>query len=192
VSAKLTPEICINNFSSNNKLTAAARQSQPQIPVTELSPDFFFFFLPTSDEKTTELHVHAKNLLKLYCIWTWDTWWGFVFCFLFFWGFFCAVFLYFMRPLWWDNYRTTSEPPSPGLKTETDNKIIKTETSLHLNMDSFLFIYFFITYFAFCFILFLYISLSFTYFSFLFLSLFFLFFFNPLSVSLMPVQLTVD
>jgi hypothetical protein len=55
--------------------------------------------------------------------------------------------------------------------------------------------FFLIFNFSFCFILFIYIYifLSFTYFLCLFLSLFFLFFiFNPLSVSLMPVQLTVD
>jgi hypothetical protein len=45
-----------------------------------------------------------KNLLKLYCISTWDTLW----CFLFF--------IFF--PLWWKNDRTTSETPSPGLEAE--------------------------------------------------------------------------
>jgi hypothetical protein len=69
-----------------------------------------------------------KNLLKLYCIWTWDTLWVF---------FLCAILFYFMRPFWWDNYRTTSEAPSPGLEAEMDTKIIKTETSLHLNLGFF-------------------------------------------------------
>jgi hypothetical protein len=45
-----------------------------------------------------------KNLLKLYCIWTCDAWWVFFFL--------------LMLPLWWDNYRTTSEAPSPGLEAE--------------------------------------------------------------------------
>jgi hypothetical protein len=49
-----------------------------------------------------------KNLLKLYCIWTWDALWGLFFV--------CFVFSLF--PLWWDNDRTTSETPSPGLEAE--------------------------------------------------------------------------
>jgi hypothetical protein len=44
VSAKLTPEICINNASSNSRLTAAGGKSQPQISFSELSPDSFIFF----------------------------------------------------------------------------------------------------------------------------------------------------
>jgi hypothetical protein len=47
----------------------------------------------------------SKNLLKLYCIWTWDTLW----CF----GVFFCIFHF-----WWDNDRTTSETPSPGLEAE--------------------------------------------------------------------------
>jgi hypothetical protein len=31
---------------------------------------------------------------------------------------FCAVLFYFIFPLWRDNYRTTSEAPSPGLEAE--------------------------------------------------------------------------
>jgi hypothetical protein len=62
------------------------------------------------------------------------------------------VLFYFMRPLWWDNYRTTSKAPSSGLEAETDTKIIKTETSLHLNLEVFFFLFFILFYF----ILFLY------------------------------------
>jgi hypothetical protein len=51
-----------------------------------------------------------KNLLKRYCIWTWDTVWFFFVCV-------CAVLFYFIFPLWWDNYKT-SETPSPGLEAE--------------------------------------------------------------------------
>jgi hypothetical protein len=54
-----------------------------------------------------------KNLLKLYCIWTSDTLWVFYFFVLF-----CTVLFYFIFPLWWDNYRTKSEAPSPGLEAE--------------------------------------------------------------------------
>jgi hypothetical protein len=45
-----------------------------------------------------------KDLLKLYCIWTWDT----LLCF----------WVFFFFPHWWDNDRTISETPSPGLKAE--------------------------------------------------------------------------
>jgi hypothetical protein len=62
-----------------------------------------------------------------------------------------AVLFYFMCPLWWDNYRTTSEAPSPGLETETDTKIIKNEASLHLNLEgSFFYLFFILFYFIFC------------------------------------------
>jgi hypothetical protein len=67
----------------------------------------------------------------------------------------------------------------------TITKIIKTETLLHLNLEI-LFIYL-------LFVLFYFMYFLFTYFLFLFLPLFFLFFsFNPLSVTLMPFQLTVE
>jgi hypothetical protein len=40
VSAKLTPEICINKAASNSRLTAAGRQAT----AVDLSPDSFYFF----------------------------------------------------------------------------------------------------------------------------------------------------
>jgi hypothetical protein len=117
-----------------------------------------------------------KNLLKLYCTWTWYTLWGFFVCV-------CAVLFYFMRPLWWDNYRTTSEAPSPGLEAETDTKLLRMK--LH---GIWTWRFFFILFSIFHIVLFYFIYiffLSFTYFLFLFLSLFFLFFiFNLLSISL--------
>jgi hypothetical protein len=65
VSAKLTPEICINNASSNSRLTAVGRQATDKIvihrPVSRL---FFFFSVPTFDEKTTELHLNAEKLTE--------------------------------------------------------------------------------------------------------------------------------
>jgi hypothetical protein len=154
---------------------AGAGKPQLQIPFSELSPDSFFFLsLPTLDEKTTKLYLHAEKLTETILHLNLGHFVG---------GFLCAVLFYFMRPLWWENYRTTSEAPSPGLETETDTKIIKTETSLHLNLEV---CFFLISIFHF--FLFIYIFPSFTYFLFLFLFLFFLFFiFNPLSVSLMPV-----
>jgi hypothetical protein len=41
-----------------------AGKPQPQILFTELSPDSFFFSLPTFDEKTTKLHLHAEKLTE--------------------------------------------------------------------------------------------------------------------------------
>jgi hypothetical protein len=80
------------------------------------------------------------------------------------------VLFYFMRPLWWDNYRTTSEAPSPGLETETDTKIIKTETSFHLNLEVFFYFLFFILFYF-------YIYITFIYLFFIFIIIFILFIF---------------
>jgi hypothetical protein len=118
-----------------------------------------------------------KNLLRLCCIWTWDTCGVFFLC--------NFVLLYasrLMRQLQNNIWGTISRIGGWG----TNTKIIKTENSFHLKLEVFIF-YFVLFYFI------LYIFfLSFTYF-FLFLSLLFLFFiFNPLSVSLMPFQLMVD
>jgi hypothetical protein len=44
VSAKLTPEICINNASSNTRLTAAGSKPQPQIAIHRTVSRLFFFF----------------------------------------------------------------------------------------------------------------------------------------------------
>jgi hypothetical protein len=68
VSAKLTPEIWINNASSNSRLTAAAGKPQPQIAIHRTVSRLFFFLSPYFDEKTTELHLHAEKLNELYCI----------------------------------------------------------------------------------------------------------------------------
>jgi hypothetical protein len=181
VSVKLTPEICINNATSNSKLAAIVRQA---LAVDSHSQNCLqtLFFLPP--------YLWRENN------WTtpacWKTYWNsFAFelgtlCGYFF---YCAVLFYFMCPLWWENYKTTSETPSPGLETEIDTKIIKTETSLHLNLEVFFFQFFIFFYFIFIHIY----NFFHLHFLFLFLYLFFLFFiFNPLSVSLMPVQLTVD
>jgi hypothetical protein len=65
VSAKLTPEICINNASSNSRLTAVGRQATVADTIHRtVSRLFFFFSLPTFDEKTTELHLHAEKLTE--------------------------------------------------------------------------------------------------------------------------------
>jgi hypothetical protein len=63
VSVNLTQEICINNASSNSRLTAAGRQATAADTIHGPSPDFFFSLSPF-DEKTTELHLHAEKLTK--------------------------------------------------------------------------------------------------------------------------------
>jgi hypothetical protein len=66
VSAKLTPEICINNASSNSRLTAAGRQATAADTILRTVSRLFFFFLclPTFDERTTELHPQAEKLTE--------------------------------------------------------------------------------------------------------------------------------
>jgi hypothetical protein len=67
---------------------------------------FLFFSLPLMRQQPNYTCM-LKNLLKLYCIWTWDT----LLCFVFF-----LLFNFFS--FWWDKDRTTSETPSPGLEAE--------------------------------------------------------------------------
>jgi hypothetical protein len=65
VSAKLTPEICINNASSNSRLTSVGRQATASDRHSQnCLQTLFFLFLPTFDEKTTELHLHAEKLTE--------------------------------------------------------------------------------------------------------------------------------
>jgi hypothetical protein len=70
VSVKLTPEICINNASSNSRQTAVGRQAIAADTIHRtVSRLFFFFSLPTFDEKKKPNYTYMlKNLLKLYCI----------------------------------------------------------------------------------------------------------------------------
>jgi hypothetical protein len=99
------------------------------------------------------------NYTCMHCIWTWDTLWVFfVLC--------CFVFFSFF-PLWWDNDRTTSETPSPGLEAVgLTPKILRLK--LYCIWTWRFFFHLFIFY------------------------LLFIFFFSPLCLSLMPVQLTLD
>jgi hypothetical protein len=111
-----------------------------------------------------------KNLLKLYCIWTWNTLWGFglFVCFVLC-GFVLFYFFPLMRQLQNNIWGTISRFGGWG----TNTKIVKTETSLHLNLEVFLIFVLFIFYFF----KFLYIFfLSFTYF-FIFILIFILFIF---------------
>jgi hypothetical protein len=98
-----------------------------------------------------------KNLLKLYCIWTWNTLWGF-FCFVL-----CSFVLFYFSPLR-DNYRTTSEAPSPGLQAEGwTTKLLRIKLhwiwTWRISFIFILFIYSFSTpHFSFCFILYTFFS----------------------------------
>jgi hypothetical protein len=62
------------------------------------------------------------------------------------WGFFlfCAVLFYFIFPLWWDNYRTTSEAPCPGLEAEGRTPKLLDWNFIAFELGDFLFIYLFI------------------------------------------------
>jgi hypothetical protein len=66
MSAKLTPEICINKASSNSRLTAAGSKLRLQIAFHRTVSRLFFFSLPTWDEKTTKLHLLAEKLKVLH------------------------------------------------------------------------------------------------------------------------------
>jgi hypothetical protein len=140
MSAKVTPEICIYNASSNSRLTAAGRQATAADTILRTASRLFIFFS-----------------LSPYLLWennqitpaSWKTYWN---CIAFEHGtlggvFFvriCVVLFYFMHPLWWDDYRTISEAPSPGLETEI---------SLHLNLEVFWFFWVFLNFLIFHFIL---------------------------------------
>jgi hypothetical protein len=62
VSAKLTPEICINNASGNSRLTAAGRQATATDSHSQNCLQTLF--LPSSDETTTKLRLHAEKLTE--------------------------------------------------------------------------------------------------------------------------------
>jgi hypothetical protein len=128
-----------------------AGKPQPQIAIHRTDPDSFFFLSLPLMKKQPNYTCMLKNLLKLYYIWTWDTSW--VFCFVLF------YFSPLMRQLQNNNWGTISRIGGWG----TNTKIIKTETSLNLNLENFyllicLFIYLYFIYFLiFNLILFIYI-----------------------------------
>jgi hypothetical protein len=62
MSVKLTPEICINNHSSNSWLTAAGRRATASDSHSQNRLQTFFF--SSFDETTTELHLHAEKLTE--------------------------------------------------------------------------------------------------------------------------------
>jgi hypothetical protein len=90
VSAKLTPKSCINKASSNSRLTTAGRQATAADTILRTVSRLFFTFLPTFDEKTTELHLHAKKLTETVLHLTLGHLVGF--------SFLCILF-YFLSPL---------------------------------------------------------------------------------------------
>jgi hypothetical protein len=93
VSAKLTPEICINKASSNSRVTAAGRQATAADSHSQncLQTFFFLFSLPTFDETTSELCLHAENLTETVLHLNLGHFVGFVLV--------CAVLVYFIFPL---------------------------------------------------------------------------------------------
>jgi hypothetical protein len=94
VSAKLTSEICINNASSNSRLTAGGRQATVEDTILRTVPRLFFFLcLPTFDERTTELHLHTEKLTETVLHLNLGNLVGFFFVRV------CVVLFYFMRPL---------------------------------------------------------------------------------------------
>jgi hypothetical protein len=129
VSAKLTTEIYINNASSNSRLTAMGRQAAAADSHSQTClQTLFFFSLPTFDEKTTKLHLHAEKLTEMVLHLKLGHFLGlFVFCFFFF---LCYPF----------DETTTEQHLRHHLqdwRLRDKTKIIKTETSLHLNLEVF-------------------------------------------------------
>jgi hypothetical protein len=69
VSAKLTPEICINNASSNSRLTAVGRKATAADSIHKTVSRLLFFSLSLPlMRKQPNYTCMLKNLLKLYCI----------------------------------------------------------------------------------------------------------------------------
>jgi hypothetical protein len=89
VSVKITPEICINKASSNSRLTAAGRRATASDSHSQNCLQTLFFSSLSLMRQQPNYTCMLKNLLKLYCIWTWDTLWWFFFVCLF-----CVVLVY--------------------------------------------------------------------------------------------------
>jgi hypothetical protein len=178
VSVKLTPEICINNASSNSRLTAASRQVTATDTIHRTVYRLFFSPLPTFDEKTTELHLHAEKLSETVLHLNLGHFVGGFF------GQFCST---LCIPF--------DEKTTEHLKRDLQNCTLRwTPKLLTLKLHciwTWGFFNFFIFYFSFCFILFIYIFFHLLIFYFDTYLYFFVFYFQS-SVSLMPAQLTVN
>jgi hypothetical protein len=164
VSVKVTPEICINKASSYSRLTAAGRETPASNSHSQTCLQTLFFFSPYlwwDNNQTTPA--------------CWKTYWN---CIAFELGTSCGVFifvcvvLFCFLPLLWNNDRTTSETPSPGLEAKNlTPKLLRLKLYCIWTWRFFFHLFIFYFYFYFCFLFFI---------------------FNPLSISLMPVQFTVD
>jgi hypothetical protein len=138
VSAKLTPEICINNASSNSRLTAVGRQA-------------------TAIDSNSQTCLQTLFFLSLYLWWDknwttpacWKTYWN---CIAFELGtlgglfFLCSFFLVYGSPLMRQLQNNIWGAISRVAGWGTNTKIIKNEISLHLNLEVFIF-YFVLFYF---------------------------------------------
>jgi hypothetical protein len=136
--AKLTPESCLNKASSNSRLTAVGRQATAADSHSHnrLQTFFFLFSLPTFDETTTKLCLHAEKLTETILHLNLGHLVGF---FLF-----CAVLFYFtplMRQLQNNIWGTISRIGGWGTNTKI---IIAFELGDFLYVFIYLFIYFFI------------------------------------------------
>jgi hypothetical protein len=58
------PEICINNASSDSRLTAVGRQVTATDSNSQTCLQILFFSLPIFDEKTTKLQLHTEKLTE--------------------------------------------------------------------------------------------------------------------------------
>jgi hypothetical protein len=99
VSAKLTPEICINNEASNSSLTAVGRQATAGDSHSQICLQTLFFSLPTFDEKTTELHLHAEKLTETVLNLNLGHFVGFFCLFVLFCFVLCSFVLLYVSPL---------------------------------------------------------------------------------------------
>jgi hypothetical protein len=164
VSAKLTPEICINNATSNSRLTAVGGQATATDSHSQTGLQTLFFLSPYL--------WWENNWATPAC---WKTYWN---CIAFEHGtlcgvlvlfpFLCGFVLFYVTPLMrqlqnniWD---TVSRIGGWGMNT----KIIKTETSVHLNLEVCSFYILFYIYIHFFFHLHLYFYSYLTLFYFLF------------------------
>jgi hypothetical protein len=163
VSAKLTPEICINKATSNSRLTAVGRRA-------------------TAADRHSQTCLRTLFFLSPYLWWDnnwttpacWKTYWN---CIAFELGTLCGVCLFFLVRfcfildflVFFPFDETTTEllTISRNGGWGTNAKIIKTETLFHLNLEIFiLFIYsFYLFYYLYIFHLFiLYIYIYFFFF----------------------------
>jgi hypothetical protein len=130
VSVNFTPEICINNTSSNSRLTAAGRWATASDSHSQNCLQTLFF-LRSFNETTIELQLHAEKLTETVLHLNLGHFGVFFCCSILF----CFVLFVFFPPLMrqWQNYFWNTISRIGGWGTNT--KIIKTETLLHLNLE---------------------------------------------------------